>query len=347
MAWNSTTLQRLCTGCVLLTLLAAGVLAPPPAAAEPLDSLLAAIDTTEARHRVLQEERRGVRVRIARLAREVDSLKQASSRSTATGRLRAALADALVWVDHDESLGRDLNLLEGRLGHLRAEARLVVKQDLSAMADAFSSVLPPDSEALRRLDRLRAIARGLQGHTTERSELTVQESVAIYSEDGPDEIRQKADLVWDMADHVGREAEAGRRRLRELELEKRLRRSLSRFAGDVALFDEDHSTTRAISTGRKAPDQGEGLLTNPGGESTLDRTEEAVAPSGPEAGATGLEIQRGVGVPPTDLVDRGTLEAEIASAETRVQALARREEQLRTQAEAFRRILKEMLEASP
>jgi hypothetical protein len=347
MAWNSTTLQRLCIGCVLLTLPAVGVLATSSAAAEPLDSLLAVIDTTEARHHALQEERRGVRVRIAQLAREVDSLKQASSRSSATGRLRAALADALVWVDRDESLGRDLNLQEGRLRHLRAAARLVVKQDLSSMADGLSTELPPGSEALRRLDRLRAIARGLHGHTIENVELSVQERVAIYSKDGPDEIRQKADLVWDMADHVEREAEEGRRRLRELELEKRLRRSLSRFAGDVALFDEDHSTARAISTRRKAPDQGEGLLTSPGGEGTLDRTEQAVAPSGPEAGAAGSEILRDPGVSPTDLVDRGTLEAEIASARTRVQTLDRREEQLRTQAEAFRRILKEMLETAP
>ena len=330
----------------LLLLLAAGVLLPFPANAGGLDSLLVTIDSTETRQRVLREERRAVRARIGRIAREVDSLKQTTPRSAATGRLRATLAEAVIWVDRDESLGRDLNLVADRLKRLRAEARQAVERDLTRMADALSAD-PPGSGALRQLERLRTIGRHLQSNAMESSELSVQERVKIYNSDGPDEIRQKADLVWDMADHVGREAETARHRLKELALEKRLRRSLSRFAGDVALFDEALPTTRAITTGRKASGQGEGLLVGPEGDGTLDRTEGIAPPPVTEEGTTGSEILRGPATRRAHPGEAGGLEAEILLAETRMRALALREEQLRTQAEAFRGILRDMLEAAP
>ena len=78
----------------------------------------------------------------------------------------------------------------------------------------------------------------LSGSTTPLAQPALANTIEISSADGPDRIRQKADLLSDMADKAAAQLSGVEARLTDLRLERRMRVKMSQFAEEIAFFDD-------------------------------------------------------------------------------------------------------------
>ncbi len=324
----------------LLACLLGSWLSPAPAPAADPDSLISAIAAVGSQQRDVLSRRALLRGRISRAAVQVDSMKR--SLPMATAGLKQTLSEAARWVALDDSLSRQLLHLRKRIASLQAEARACVAEEVARIAEATAGA--PDPGLVSRLDWLRALRNSLDKDVNKSSQTPVSEPVNADADDGPEELRQKADLVWDLADQVGRQAESDRGRLEDLKLEDRLRRRLSRFAADVGFFDETVAAGRTVApAGKRAPSDassGEAAF----GPSEGDRSPE---PTDPLVAGTGPEVARNGGLRGVDAAGMDGIRGEMATLKARIGALDEQERGLRKQSEALRKALRRMLGEEP
>jgi len=318
---------------------AAVVVLSAQAGATRADSLVSTVRALRAERLDLGAQRESLRARIAQAAVKVDSLKRVLP--AASGALRQTLARAVAWVALEDSLSRKLSGLQVTIGGVRAQAATAVDREMAAIATTLMS--RPDADVVRRLDRLRAARRTLEEDTGETAQPPAAEPIEVGADDGPEEIRQKADLMWDLAAQVKRQADQARSRLEGLRTEERLRRQLAVFAGDVGFFDEHPTAGRTVSAAvevdKSGPGQEDATLAGPESDRAPAVSEQPLAGTGPALG----EGRRG----PPDLGGAEGIGTEMTALQVRIRTLEGRERSLRAQSDALRRALQRMLEAGP
>ena len=338
---------------IFMFLTAGGVLAEVP----DIPALKAEVGRMEAVRDSLSARRTALAVEAAELSARIDTLKAGSRESTASGALREALRRALTLADHLEQVDRGIESVRRDLAASTERLRAAYGGEIGALIGRLGEA--PDAVLLQRLKTLQEARESLRRGT--RVERTPSEETlpVIREDDGPDEIRQKADVVADMAARTAAEAQGMARRLKRLNEERRLRKQMSSFALELFLFDEALPEGRAVSAGNaqdESPeppqDQNSGWLSG----SYDDRgVTEGLAPSVPdksspvggEMGAplvAGREVVPAGAQPSLEDLSAGDLESEIQMLKRRQAALREREQALRLRLVAFRKRLEQMLE---
>ena len=187
----------------------------------------------------LERERAELRVRADSLSARIDSLKATGSSSDL---LRDALRSSLVLEQGLMVLGQRLEGLHSRQRQVRQQLRTTYDWEIGVLIRQLSQT--PDRGLLQQLIIYQE-AREALGDDVEAS-LRYGERLDVTSDDGPDEIRQKAGLMEDMAERLGSEAQAVARRLRRLQEEFRLQARVQAFTNQMNLFDEDLPEGRVL-----------------------------------------------------------------------------------------------------
>ena len=124
--------------------------------------------------------------------------------------------------------------------------------------------------------------------------LAEAQMLVVREDDGPDEIRQKADLMEDMAAQTRVKADVVVRRIKRLEEERRLRIRMATLRGELDFFDEAVLEGRSLSPGQAVEGTG-GVLLNeasPAPENAL-----------PDAMAAGVTDERSGSGDATEIVE--------------------------------------------
>jgi hypothetical protein len=284
------------------------------------------------------------------LSIRVDSLKRRSEVNVATGALEDALRNGLV-------IGEKLQILETALDSVNAARRLVYGELRTAFDDEMALLIKLLGKAgtpeligqLTDLQRRRdAIRRSHPEVGDDKGPM-----LFIRPDDGPVELRQKADLLADMAKKVEREARTTEKQLSRLFEEQRLRDRLSTFAGELDLFDEVLAEGRGVATAptQKSESGNEGSTGETGLVGVLEGDRIAgLAPQPAEPVPSGSEVVTGrevsnSGRPDLPLaVGEGGLVTEITRLRMRQSILEKRRKDLLTQLDEFKSRLKHMIE---
>ena len=293
----------------------------------------------------LLTRRRQVGVEADRLSARIDSLKAAGGAES----LQASLRRSLDVAARLEALARGLERTEKALEEVRERLRTVYDREIAGLTTRLGRVR---DESLARA--LRAYQRAREALRPESVGAPVDPlmGLAIRTEDGPEEIRQKVDLLSDGAARLRTEGTEMERRLRRLETERRLRGRAAAFAREIGIFDEQLPEGRSVASGEsKTASQGSdskdmagvvppasglvppGIAQAPGGDS--ERSGGATA--GKEVAREG-DRTPGEGLSPEDL------DAEIRRLKSLRKEALERERALAEKADAFRARLRRMLE---
>ena len=187
----------------------------------------------------LEGERRELRLRADSLSARIDSLKATGSSSDLLG---DALRSSLVLEQGLMALGQRLEGLHTRQLQVRQQLRTAYDWEIGVLIRQLSQT--PDRGLLQQLIIYQE-AREALGDDVEAS-LRYGEHLDVTSDDGPEEIRQKAGLMEDMAERLNSEALAVARRLRRLQEEFRLQARVQAFTNQMNLFDEDLPEGRVL-----------------------------------------------------------------------------------------------------
>jgi len=317
------------------------------ASAESLDSLQTEHTRLEEVRDSLFTQRAILAARLDTLANQIYRLKRADTGGVAET-LQQALRQTLELADRIERVDMAFEVVRTALSHLRQKLRAHYDREIGAAIAALEQ--GPDAD---RAGRLRALqrARGALEEGGMEIRLAEAQMLVVREDDGPDEIRQKADLMEDMATQTRVKTDAVMRRIKRLEEERRLRIRMATLRGELDFFDEAVLEGRSLS-----PEQ---AVEGTGGVS-LDEAdpapENAMAAAGvtdersgsDDATETVFVVGREIGVPyaqtPPEVLSSDDLVSEIARLKGLQKALTTREQALKQRAEAFRKHLQRMLE---
>lgn len=180
----------------------------------------------------LEEERRGVVGEAELLSARIDSLKAISDDSE---ELHEALRASLGLVQRMVEIDRQLEAAKAQQDSLRERLRLSYDWEIGVLIQRLSQ--EPDKGLLTQL-MVYQEAREQLGNRVGGTSLRYGEEMSIGTDDGPEEIRQKLELLEDMAARLQGEARAMVLQLRRLEEEHRLRLRVRTFTSEISLFDE-------------------------------------------------------------------------------------------------------------
>jgi hypothetical protein len=249
---------------------------------------------------------------------------------------------------HDE-IDRGLEALRVRQGHVREQLRLAYDWEIGQLIQHLDQ--QPDQGLLAQLMVYQEEREGL-GIEPEQSELQYGAEMAISPTDGPDEIRQKMELMEGIAARLEAEAASTRGQLVRLEAEQRLRTRVRVFASEIALFDEHLAEGRVlVRAERAATGEAEGDYQAPSDSRDIGSS------------GIGAATNEGSGERPAQATVRGALQAagegelrglavdddvalEIQKLRARQQEVRQLEVLARERAASFRICLNEMLEGS-
>ncbi len=321
------------------------------AAAESLDSLQTEHTRLEAVRDSLLTQRVGLVTKLDTLANQIYRLKRADTGGVAET-LQRALRQTLELADRIERVDMAFEAMRTALSHLRQKLRAQYDREIGAAIVAMEK--QPDTATADRLRALQRVRGALEEKGAEIRPAEVQ-MLVVREDDGPGEIRQKADLMEDMAAQTQVKADAVGRRIKRLEEERRLRVRMSTLRGELDFFDEAVLEGRSLSPGRAVEGTG-GVLpdaTVAAGE-TSERSEFGVTETVAdllESGSTPkrvVAIGREISLPhaqtPPEVLSSDDLISEIARLKGLQKALTTREQALKRRAEAFRKYLQQMLE---
>ncbi len=299
----------------------------------------------------LVQERQRLSADVDVISSHIDSLKTSTELPRATGPLEAALRRSLGLVERLEMLDRRLETVHEGLQAASQRLRSEYDGEIARLVQRLGEA--PGEATLHRLAELREKRNAVPRFPDSPRGAAPADLLSIGEADGPGEIRQKADLMDDMASRLALEARAVGDRLSRLDEERRLRARVSNFTREISLFDENLPVGRSVSA-RESPPASEGdskdtgdaneILTG-GGRYEGDLSG-ALAPEAPlEAELiAGKEISPGgSGTSPGDL-PADDLQDEIARLRSRNTQLRSRMVALTKQAAAFRERIREMLE---
>lgn len=331
--------------------------------AESLDSLKTEHTRLEAVRDSLLTQRAELAATLDTLADRVYRLKRADAGGVADT-LQQALRQTLELADRIERVDMAFEAVWAALSHLRQKLREQYDREIGAAIAALEQ--GADAAAAGRLRALQQARGVLEEGGMEVRPAEVQ-MLVVREDDGPGEIRQKADLMEDMAAQTRVRADAVGRRVKQLEEERRLRARMSTLTGEMHFFDEAVAEGRSLSPGQTVEGTG-GVLPDEAGPAPENALPDAMAaagetdePSGSDATetVTGLlesgstpervfVVGREIGVPhaqaPPEVLSSDDLVSEIARLKGLQKALTTREQALKQRAEAFRKHLQRMLE---
>lgn len=338
---------------VFVFLTAGGALADIP----EIPALKAQVSRMEAMRDSLSARRTALEVAAAELSARIDTLKAGSRESTASGALQEALRRALTLADRLEEVDRGMASARRGLAASIERLRAAYDGQIAALIGRLGEA--PDAALFQKLRALQEARESLQWEVRAERRSMEETLPVIREDDGPDGIRQKADVVADMATRTAAEAQGMARRLRRLEEERRLRRQVFSFAQELSLFDEALPEGRVVSAGsaqgvspESPQDQNTGWLSGSTGDQGAT---EGLAPSGsdkssPSGGGvqsplvTGREVVSAGSPLSVEDLSGDDLAREIQILKRRQAALREREQMLRLRLETFRKRLEQMLE---
>ncbi|OGG45083.1 MAG: hypothetical protein A3F84_03040 [Candidatus Handelsmanbacteria bacterium RIFCSPLOWO2_12_FULL_64_10] len=313
----------------------------------------AEIDRLEAERGRLGRARDSLLVQRGRLAAEVDRLSARidSLRAPGGGEFREALRRSPRLVGRLEGLDRDLERAGADLEGVRERLRAAYDREIEALVRRLAQ--GPDEALVRQLVVYEKAREALGRGVVSEGAGPGAEALSIREEDGPEEVRQKADLLEDMAGRLRAEAAEVARQVRQLETERRLRARVAAFAREVSLFDEHLPEGRTVSpseakVGASPPSgtQGAvppGVAQAPGFEGSKEQVRAGDEAASQGALVAGKEVAReeGSSLEEPSVED---LVAEIQRLKARQREAQERERALRERAGVFRERLRRMLE---
>ena len=320
------------------------------ASAESLDSLQTEHTRLEEVRDSLLTQRAILAARLDTLANQIYRLKRADTGGVAET-LQQALRQTLELADRIERVDMAFEVVRTALSHLRQKLRAHYDREIGAAIAALEQ--GPDAD---RAGRLRALqrARGALEEGGIEIRLAEAQVLVVREDDGPDEIRQKADLMEDMAAQTQVKADVVVRRIKRLEEERRLRIRMATLRGELDFFDEAVLEGRSLSSGQAVEGTG-GVPLDEAGPAPENALPDAVTAAGvtdERSGSDATErvfvVGREIGVPyaqtPPEVLSSDDLVSEIARLKGLQKALTTREQALKQRAEAFRKHLQRMLE---
>jgi len=180
----------------------------------------------------LDEQRQTVVAEADELSSKIDGLKAEGSDPE---ELYEALRSSLVLVQRMVDIDRNVEGLKGQQDSLKEQLRLAYDWEIGMLIQKLSR--QPDRGLLTQLmfyqEEREALGVGVVG-----TGLRYGEEMAIDPEDGPEEIRQKMELMEDIAIRLQTEAAETSEQLQRLEEEHRLRTRVRVFSSELSLFDE-------------------------------------------------------------------------------------------------------------
>ena len=318
--------------------------------AESLDSLQTEHTRLAEVRDSLLTQRAVLAARLDTLANQIYRLKRADTGGVAET-LQQALRQTLELADRIERVDMAFEVVRTALSHLRQKLRAHYDREIGAAIVALEK--EPDAD---RAGRLRALqrARGALEEGGMEIRLAEAQMLVVREDDGPDEIRQKADLMEDMAAQTRVKTDVVARRIKRLEEERRLRIRMATLRGELDFFDEAVLEGRSLSSRQAVEGTGDVSLdeAGPAPENALPDAVTAAGVTDERSGSDATErvfvVGREVGVSyaqtPPEVLSSDDLVSEIARLKGLQKALTTREQALKQRAEAFRKHLQRMLE---
>ncbi|MEW6755348.1 MAG: hypothetical protein AB1505_30860 [Candidatus Latescibacterota bacterium] len=337
MDWSRTT-QR---GLAVLLLASAGLAGPArPDTAE--------ITRLSAQRRELASVRDSLAQARSEVAREAEGLSVRIDRlkgeDSDPGQLHEALRASMVLVQRLVAIDGELETLQGRQEEVLERLRVAYDWEIGVLIQQLSQ--RPDRQLLARLAAYQEQREAL-GNEPLASGLRYGQDMTIQPEDGPAEIRQKMELMEDMASRLAAEARKTAVMLQRLEEERRLRTRVRLFAGQMALFDEHVPEGRVlVSTGGGARQQ----ETLGPADAEVARNTDGPLPPADLVGSPGAELlserrlDRAGGLAVAVGPSSEEVALELRKLRTHQQEILHLEAVVRERVEAFRRYLDKMLE---
>lgn len=235
----------------------------------------------------LEQQRRNVVRDAGNLSTRIDSLKSEKSNPE---ELHEALRSSLALVQRIVDVDRRMEALKVRQDSIRGRLRLEYDWEIGMLIQKISQ--QPDRGLLGQLVIYQKEREAL-GNEPVGSGLQYGEEMAISPDDSPDEIRQKMELMEDIAARLRTEARKTAEQLHRLEEENRLRTRVRVFTSEIRLFDE-HLPEGRVLVRASGP-----VVSGNGGASALEEAR----------GQEGFEPIRGA--PPTlgDALEGSAIEA--------------------------------------
>jgi hypothetical protein len=273
----------------------------------------------------LEKQRRQIVAGAEALSSHIDSLKEAQGE---VEELHKALRASLGLVQRLVSLDRALESVRTREDSLLEQLRVGYDWEIGVLIQQLQE--QPDEGLLTQL-MVYQEAREALGARTSNALLRYDEGMTISADDGPEEIRQKLELMEDLGQRLVRDERSVSDHLHKIEEEYRLRSRMRSFTNEMRLFDEH------LPEGRGAASLGDaesGRLVSEGAE--------ALAP----AFLRSSEVQRQEQGVVLEGVSSDEVLLEIHKWKARHQEILELEAVVRERTVAFRRYLQEMLEGA-
>ena len=273
----------------------------------------------------LEKQRRQIVAGAEALSSHIDSLKEAQGE---VEELHKALRASLGLVQRLVSLDRALESVRTREDSLLEQLRVGYDWEIGVLIQQLQE--QPDEGLLTQL-MVYQEAREALGARTSNALLRYEEGMTISADDGPEEIRQKLELMEDLGQRLVRDERSVSDHLHKIEEEYRLRSRMRSFTNEMRLFDEH------LPEGRGAASLGDaesGRLVSEGAE--------ALAP----AFLRSSEVQRQEQGVVLEGVSSDEVLLEIHKWKARHQEILELEAVVRERTVAFRRYLQEMLEGA-
>jgi len=226
---------------IIALLLLGAAIASPLGAEEDIAPLEARITRLEAAQEDLLNRRAELILQSDRLAGRIADLKAKARTKEVKAELRAS-QDLTRQI---EELDRALAALNADLLGERADLKTVYEERITALIHRLTQASNSTREALlQELIRYRTASRALDVQEEREKRTREEGEIEIEPHDGPDEIREKADLLADVADRMAAELTRLSARIEDLNREKRIHRKMQELADEIVFFDEDLGAPR-------------------------------------------------------------------------------------------------------
>lgn len=199
----------------------------------------------------LDRQRLQVRTEAELLSARIDSLK-VGPRDEAP-ELQESLRASMGLVQRLVEIERRAAVLQARQDSLREQLRLAYDWEIGVLIQQLAEERDPGllTQLVIYQDEREAL-----GSRPLETDLRFGAELAIGPEDGPEEIRQKMELMQGIAARLREEARLAGEQLRRLEAEERLRTRVRVFADELSLFDEHLPEGRVLTRVALAPTRG-------------------------------------------------------------------------------------------
>ena len=332
---------------IAILLLSFSVLYPWNAIADPLE-----ISKTEADRARLKSVRDSLLTQRAFLVAQadslsvrIDSLKFGSEKTASSAELRKGLRGSIDLAGKIETTDLRIEQVLKELRDIRERLRTSYSHLIEELTQRLERT--PNDTLIRQLGAYQRARKAIERDPVVH-DIGAESEILIRREDGPREIRRKAELIEDRAALLATQASGMDDRLEELETEQRLRTRMRDFAQEIGLFDEHLPEGRALSAAEEtgftpsSPTEGAGLDQPPTFEA--ERSEGVTGGLIGGLSSIGKEVTRHERTLSPEEFASDDLVLEIQRLQALRKGLQEREQLLLDRAKAFQEHLRQLLE---